>query len=308
MKRRHVGNTVQALFLGLGLLLAAWWSVYEPKGPLDYSGLDRVLRTCVGEQHVDWDALRASAPELEAYLGDAARVNVAQMSYVEEAAFWINTFNAHALWLALKGETDVLRQDYQMHYVGGSRLRGRVKLFLAARRANSLNRIRTGLLIRGKDPRLAFALSYAVASGPRLRPEAYLPDRLNYQLEDQLRKFFSNPDNFRLEKPEGVLYLSMAFKDVLGAPGTAEFLSAEARGEPRPRLWYGGQFVSVTHAKKPLELVPGRPSLTDLANAAGSFANFILRYCSDEDRQYLAGSKVRVIYTEYDWGATGARP
>ncbi len=295
---------LQALAVGLGLGATAFWASYNPRATLDYGSFEGVLRACVRDDSVDAAALRAEESELRAFLRRAMRVSEESLSGDERTAFGINKFNACALWAALSGESNVLMDDYQRHYVGASRLRGRAKAFHAGGEYEYPVHMRIKAMASG-DSRICFALSYGVGGGPRLRAEAYRAETLHQQLEDQIRRFFSNPQNFRLDRGEGVLYLSMAFKDVPGAPGSLKSVPLGVRTDWRPRKWYGGRFKATSTERKPLELDPSADlTPADLANEAGSFLNFLMRYCSGEDKEHLAQNSVRVTYVEYNWDGT----
>ena len=58
------------------------------------------------------------------------------------------------------------------------------------------------------EPRIHFALVCAAKSCPKLRSEAYTPDQLDRQLDDQARGFFNDPHKNSFDKVNKIAYLS----------------------------------------------------------------------------------------------------
>ena len=79
--------------------------------------------------------------------------------------------------------------------------------------ALSLDGIEKGILrSRYDEPRMHFALVCASQGCPLLRSEAYWPDRLSAQLEEDATRFINNPDKVHYDATERTLYLSKIFK------------------------------------------------------------------------------------------------
>jgi len=77
----------------------------------------------------------------------------------------------------------------------------------------SLDRIEHGILRpRFGDPRLHFALVCAAVGCPLLRPEAYRPERLETQLQEDATRFLHNPSKLRFDPASGVLHCSPIFQ------------------------------------------------------------------------------------------------
>lgn len=68
------------------------------------------------------------------------------------------------------------------------------------------------LLKTSNDPRYCFALSNSTVSGGLLRNEAYHPDKLDKQLDEQAWKYLADPKNFRISNNEKKIHLSSIFK------------------------------------------------------------------------------------------------
>ncbi len=120
------------------------------------------------------------------------------------------------------------------------------------------------------EPLAFFALSQASISGPPLRNEPYCGDKLYKQLDDQVRKFLSNPLAFNIDRENRIVNLSALF-----AP-----------------TWYGKEFVSKygTDKKFKNEDPSVRASL-----------NFISNYISPQDVSFLEIENYSTKYISYDW-------
>lgn len=90
-------------------------------------------------------------------------------------------------------------------------------------RAYSLNQIEHGVIRSDfQDPRVHFALVCAAIGCPLLRNQAYRPDQIQTQLEEDARRFINNPAKVRYEPP--FLYCSKIFQ------------------------WYQQDFIGVAHS------------------------------------------------------------
>jgi hypothetical protein len=63
-----------------------------------------------------------------------------------------------------------------------------------------------------RDPRIHFAIVCASRSCPALRAEAYDAERLDFQLDDQARRFINDPSRNRYDKAAKTAHLSEIFK------------------------------------------------------------------------------------------------
>lgn len=193
---------------------AAWTSLLQQGVRWDAAGVATT---------VDYRALQSRRPELDAYLAELAAVpadEFARWSWPRRQAFLINAYNAGTVSLVLTGYPDIesirelgglLRNPWRKAFVP---LLGKVR---------SLDEIEHELL-RGdpdyRDPRIHFAVNCASIGCPALRPEAYAPDRLGAQLEDQTRRFLSDRSRNR-------------------------YLPARRRFEVSPIFdWYAGDFTA----------------------------------------------------------------
>jgi hypothetical protein len=189
---------------------------------VDQDAWDRLLRRYVAEGLVNYAGLKEEREPLDRYLLRLREVKVARLpSREERLAFWINAYNA----CVLKGVLD----HYPLKSVRNVRgFFGRM-LYPVGGKQLTLDEIEAEGRALG-DWRIHFALVCASSSCPLLRSEAYVSDRLDDQLVDQVRGFLADPSRgLRNEEASGVLWLSKIFqwhaKDfVPAAPLTVEAL------------------------------------------------------------------------------------
>jgi len=120
------------------------------------------------------------------YLKLLAEAKVEGMSETEEKAFWINAYNAIIIQGILNGHT-------AESFLSRKRLFSWYALSLVGR-ARTPDEVEHQILRKKfRDPRVHFALVCASTSCPKLRPEAYVPERLDQQLDDAARTFVNDP-------------------------------------------------------------------------------------------------------------------
>ncbi len=162
---------------------------------------------------VDYAGLRKGHPELRAYLADLEAVTENEFSSWspdQRRAFLINAYNAFTVEL-------ILRADQLPASIKdlGSFIRGPWKqaFFSLLGDERNLDEVEHSML-RGDadltDPRLHFALNCAAIGCPALRPEAYVANTLEAQLDDQTRRFLSDRSRNRA-RPDGTLEVSKIF-------------------------------------------------------------------------------------------------
>ena len=120
------------------------------------------------------------------------------------------------------------------------------------------------------DPRIFLALTDACLSSPPLRNKHYYGDRLNEQLDDQAKKFLSNPLAFKIDGEKEKVYLSALFE-----PGR-----------------FGKDFLeNYSIDRKFKDFVPD----------VRAVLNFISKYVSQQDITFLEVGNYSVHYMSYDW-------
>jgi len=181
----------------------------------------RVLASCVRDGGFDYARLKADPAQLEAYLKALHAVTpetLAGWSEKQRFAFWINVYNAHCIQKVV--------ENYPLKSI--RKLDGLLgintvfdKAFIPMRAHHpdgkdedlSLNDIEHKILRkRFKDARVHAAINCASASCPPLCNEAFTAERLDAQLDEQMRAFVNDPARNRIDPAKNELALSEIFK------------------------------------------------------------------------------------------------
>ncbi len=236
----------------------------------------RVLATYVNDTGmVDYAGLKATPSDLDTYLSSIAVLNSSvygQWDAQEQIAFWINVYNALTL------EAIVDRYPIQAGLLRSLAYpRNSIRQipgvwtdleWTVMGRAYTLDAIEHEVL-RGKfdEPRIHAALVCAAMGCPPLRNEPYSGAKLDAQLDDQMRRFLSNPKKFRIDRKENVVYLSPIFD------------------------WFGSDYLG----KYRTEEIPNHGEIE------GAVLSAVSRYVSSDDRAYLIHNTYSTQYLDYDW-------
>ncbi len=141
---------------------------------------------------------RESAAKLRDYLAGLSEVDPASLGRSARIAFWINAYNAHVINGVLNGysaEGLLARKRFFSWYS-----------FRLAGADRTLSEIEHEILRAEFDePRIHFALVCASTSCPILRREAYRGAQLDEQLQDQARRFITDPARNRIGPGEVAL-------------------------------------------------------------------------------------------------------
>lgn len=243
----------------------------------DYSNYDSVLKSFVNEKGmVDYPNLKARPAQLDAFVTALGGLN--QQTYEkwndrDKIAFWLNAYNG----LTLK----VIIDNYP---IKSSWLKSRIWpknsirqisgvwdeiTFNVMGRKLTLEHVEHKIL-RAKfdEPRIHVAMVCAAMGCPPLRREPYEGDKLDQQLDDQTRRFLGDSEKFRIDRSNGVVYLSEIFK------------------------WFGGDFVN----KYSPETNIGGHDKKDSA-----VLNFIAKHLDDTQKGYILAGNFKIKYVDYDW-------
>lgn len=159
-------------------------------------------------------AIQAERSRLQAYLQAISAVETPtydRWPRAQQLAFLINAYNAFTVDLVLTRYPD-LKSIKDL----GSLLRSPWKkpFFELLGEQRSLDDVEHGL-IRAPgvfdDPRIHFAVVCASIGCPMLRPEAYVAERLDAQLDDGIRRFLGDRTRNRFDASNGTLWVSRIF-------------------------------------------------------------------------------------------------
>ncbi|MFQ5638485.1 MAG: DUF547 domain-containing protein [bacterium] len=177
-----------------------------------HSQFTQILQSYVEHGRVNYNELCEDV-RLQGYIKRLSRTNPDTITDDKaRLAFWLNAYNAFTLKVIC--EHYPLKSINELHFGGlyiGSLLKKTIwdkKFIVINNNEMSLNDIEHGI-VRAvfKDPRAHFALVCASKSCPTLRSEAYEADKLEEQLDEQGRIFFSESDKnfFTIEKKQAQL-------------------------------------------------------------------------------------------------------
>jgi hypothetical protein len=142
---------------------------------------------------LNYAALKKSPRALEAYTKGLSKVSEAEFaafSFSERKAFLVNAYNAFIVKLVVDNYPLKSIKSIGIPFVGPWK-----SSFIPLLGKNlSPDDVEHGLLRKKyPDPRIHVAVNCASVSCPALRPEAFVAAKLDEQLEEQARLFYSNP-------------------------------------------------------------------------------------------------------------------
>ena len=180
------------------------------KGKFSHELFDQVLQKYVDSQgRVNYAGLKNDPGTLESYL-DLLVVNAPDngATFQTGLAFWINAYNA----LTIKGVLDHYPTTSVRKIKPFGGFFSRIK-FQVGGRSYTLNDIEHDIIrYEFGDPRIHFALVCASLGCPILEDRAFFPETLEERLDNATAKFINNPEKVRLDRENGILYLSQIFE------------------------------------------------------------------------------------------------
>ncbi len=184
----------------------------EQSQPPNHIPFDKLLKQYVNDRGlVNYEGLAKDRGSLKSYLETlSANGPNDKWSRNEKLAYWINAYNAFTLELILThypvNSIKDIGSAIKIPFVNTP---WDIKFIKIAGEELDLNNIEHGIIRKQFDePRIHFALVCAAISCPKLRNEAYLPEKLDQQLdaaakdflrEENKNKFFG-PDRAELSK------------------------------------------------------------------------------------------------------------
>ena len=232
---------------------------------------------------VDYKTLKRKRLELKHLLNEFAKLNPNEYNSwpkEDKIAFWINAYNIQMLKIIIDNYPI---ESYRLfHLLPGweptsirhinKRIGGINKQkFYVIEEEFTLPKVEQRFFRKEFDePRVFFALCYATGSSPPLRNEAYRGPKLSQQLDDQAKKFLSNPRAFKINKKKQTVYLS---------------------GILQP-TWFGSEFIQKYGTNKKFK---------DQQPAVRAVLNCLTNYISEQDAHFLKVENYSIQYMRYDW-------
>lgn len=170
---------------------------------IDHAPWDGLLKQHVHDGLVDYDGVQTRRQALNDYLAQLALVDAGGLPTQEaKLAFWINAYNA-CVFAGVLDHPGISSVKQVKGFFDGLR-------YQVAGQSLTLNQIEDHGRALG-DWRIHVGVVCASTSCPPLRSEAYVPDRITDQLDEQARQFLKNARHgLRLE--DKTLRLSQIFK------------------------------------------------------------------------------------------------
>ncbi|MFT5323782.1 MAG: hypothetical protein ACI8P0_001633 [Planctomycetaceae bacterium] len=178
---------------------------------IDHASLNSLLAKYVDADgyvnYTAWQGSRQDRQALLTYLASLGKANP-QLRCTREArlAFWINAYNALTIEGILQEyPTDSIRNHTAKLF--GYNIWKELPLIVGSSQY-SLEHIEHSILRKMSEPRIHFAIVCASVGCPRLRNEAYVATKLEKQLADNARDFFSRPGNFKYDTSRSTMQVS----------------------------------------------------------------------------------------------------
>jgi hypothetical protein len=188
-----------------------------PIAAFDFSDWDALIKKHVSPKKID--GVMINAVNYKNLKNDGnfkkliSRLNLARenslKTHEEKLVFWINTYNI------LSAKMVVDRFPITSIKDAGSFFSPVWKkpAGLVGGKERTLNEIEHEILRKMNEPRIHVAIVCASVSCPDLRLEAFTADKLNEQLDDQMKRFLqSSEKGMRMDKKKKRVYLSLIFK------------------------------------------------------------------------------------------------
>ncbi|MBC7350762.1 MAG: DUF547 domain-containing protein [Thermogutta sp.] len=221
-----------------------------PLDRIDHSAWDQLLRKYVDQHgmvnYAAWKRSPADVQMLEQYLETLGQADPALKTSKEaRLAYWINAYNALTIYGILQVYPTTSIRNHTIAIFGFNIWED--LLLQVAGKKYSLNDIEHKILRKLGEPRIHFAIVCASVGCPRLRNEAYLPEKLEEQLADNTRDFFARDKNLQVDLAHRQVRVSAILKwfgeDFGPTPQRALATLAEYMpDEPTKRLISEGNF------------------------------------------------------------------
>lgn len=225
-------------------------------GRPDTGAWGRVLGKYARSGGVDYQGLSKDRADLDAYLRSLQGVDPSGWSREARIAFWTNAYNAVVVHHVLARYPKIRSVKEEAGFFDEI-------TFPVAGRPRTLDAIETQARELG-DPRVHFAVVCASTSCPDLRGDPYRAEVLGRQLQEDTRRFLSDPKKgLRYDPRSNELHLSSIFK------------------------WYAGDFTG--------------GSTVAAFFARGGILEWVIDHVPPDLARTLKEKKPSIEYLDYDW-------
>lgn len=177
---------------------------------VDNSGYTELLKQHVKSGKVDYKGIK-NDERFKAYIDQLSKVDPKTLEAKDKLAFWINVYNAYTLKVVtdnypLKSIKDLGEGNLVVGTIFKSTVWDKPSVDINGKKY-TLNQIENDIIRKSGDPRIHFAIVCAAKGCPILRSEAYEPDKLYAQLEEQGRLFMkqTSKNRFDFDKKEATI-------------------------------------------------------------------------------------------------------
>lgn len=238
---------------------------------------DQIFSTYVSEKGlVQYAALRRNRAELlpaMRLMREIDPLHLMAMNIEGKTAFWINVYNLCILQLIVENYP-IQPKWYMIRYPNDSIMHisnpWTKNYFWVQGLQYNLQEIEQEFLLnRTKDPRICFALSNASLGGGRQRREAYRPEKLDQQLDEQVRIYLESPVGYQLDQANKTIWLSVLFQTKRNT-----FLASDYAAVKRFR---------------------------DYPDLQRTWLNFLAEYISKKDIEFIENNPCTFKMISYDW-------
>jgi len=232
---------------------------------------------------VDYKKLKRKRWQLRDLLKKFATLDQAEYNAwprEDKIAFWINAYNIRMLkviadnypikstrWRRLRSWWPATSIRHIDQAIGGIRMQ---KLIVMDEEFTLADIDRQIFTKRFDEPRVIFALSRASLDSPPLRNQAYYGNKLNRQLDEQMKKFLARKRTFDIDRKKKVVRLSAIFQPTV----------------------HGGKFLPKYHTNKKFKAQPPETR---------AVLNFLINYLPRENVSFLELENYTIEYIKYDW-------
>jgi hypothetical protein len=227
---------------------------------------------------VNYKSLKHKRPELKNLLDEFAKLDPNVYNHwpqEDKIAFWINAYNTQMLKI-ITDNYPIQGSRFLNPIYGPTSIRHIKGIwsdykFIVMDEEFTLAEVDRRFLTKKFDePRIFFAISLASLSSPPLRNEPYYGHKLQQQLQDQTKRFLSNPLSFRIDRENKRVYLSAIFQP----------------------SWRGTEFISKFATDKKFK---------NQEPETRAVLNFITSYLPRQDVDFLEVENYSIKFLKYDW-------